>query len=159
MQTKNLIQTSANVIRIINLKKGDIYKRYEDSTYSSGVYYGLVKDIKNNGEQTFIEAIEYKKTYSNISAELKVYRGEKDLAIFPATLDEVKDEFVSVVEKLEEEISTKKKEIADKEKCISDTNKLLSGELSKMVQSAEFKEMTQGEFNQKKLEISNSLEI
>jgi hypothetical protein len=159
MQTKNLVQTSANVIRIINLKKGDIYKRYEDSTYSSGVYYGLVKDIKNNGEQTFIEAIEYKKTYSDISAELKVYSGEKDLAIFPATLDEVKDEFVSVVEKLEEEISTKKKEIANKEKCILDTNKLLSGELSKIVQSAEFKEMTQAEFNQKKLEISNSLEI
>lgn len=157
MNTKNLVQTTVNVIRIVNLKKGDIYKRYEDSTYSSGVYYGLVKDIKNNGEEVFIEAVEYKKSYSEISADLKVYSGDKDLSIFPATLDEVKEEFSSVVIKLKEEIENKKEEIKNKEKCIEDTNKLLSGELSKMIQSADFKEMTQAEFNQRKIELANSL--
>lgn len=155
METKNLIQTSANVIRITNLKKGDIYKRYEDSSYSSSLYYGLVKDIKNNGEETFIEAIEYKKSYSSIDADLKIFSGSKDLAIFPATLDEVQEEFGSVIQKLEKEIIEKQKEIANKTKCIEDTNKLLSGQMSKMVQSAEYKELTQAEFNQKKLALAN----
>lgn len=159
MQTKNLVQTSANVIRIVNLKVGDIYKRYEDSSYSSGLYYGLVKDIKNNGEQTFIEAIEYKKSYSSISADLKIYSGEKDLAIFPATLDEIQEEFSSVVSSLEKEIKQNEEEISKKKKCIIETNKLLSGELSKMLQSAEYKVMTQSEFNQRKLELSSKTEI
>jgi hypothetical protein len=157
MNTKNLVQTSVNVIRIVNLKKGDIYKRYEDSTYSSGVYYGLVKDIKNNGEEVFIEAVEYKKSYSDITADLKIYSGDKDLSIFPATLDEIQNEFGEVIEKLNKEIESKNKEIENKKKCIEDTKKLLSGELSNMIQSAEYKEMTQGEFNQKKIEIQNSL--
>lgn len=157
MQTKNVIQTSANVIRITNLKKGDIYKRYEDSSYSSSLYYGLVKDIKNNGEETFIEAIEYKKSYSSVDADLKIFSGSKDLAIFPATLEEVQEEFSGVVEKLEKEIKEKQKEIENKTKCIEDTNKLLSGQLANMIQSAEYKEITQAEFNQKKLEIANSL--
>jgi hypothetical protein len=157
MQTKNVIQTSANVIRITNLKKGDIYKRYEDSSYSSSLYYGLVKDIKNNGEETFIEAIEYKKSYSSVDADLKIFSGSKDLSIFPATLEEVQEEFSGVVEKLEKEIKEKQKEIENKTKCIEDTNKLLSGQLANMIQSAEYKEITQAEFNQKKLEIANSL--
>lgn len=157
MQTKNIIQASANVIRITNLKKGDIYKRYDDSSYSSGVYYGVIKDIQNNGEQTFIEAIEYKKSYGSIEADLKIYSGEKDLAIFPATLDEVKEEFSSVVNKLEEEIKDKQNEIIKKQKCIEDTKSLLSGELSKMLQTVEFKQMTQDEFNEKKLALSKSL--
>lgn len=157
MNTKNLVQTTANVIRIVNLKKGDIYKRYEDGSYSSGLYYGLVKDIKNNGEQTFIEAVEYKKTYSSIDADLKIYSGDKDLSIFPATLDEVQKEFGSVIEKLAKEIKDKEEEISKKQKCIEDTKKLLSGELSQMIQSAEYKEMTQVEFNQRKLELQQTL--
>lgn len=157
MQTKNLIQTTANVIRITNLKKGDIYKRYEDSSYSSSVSYGLVKDIKNSGEETFIEAVEYKKSYSSIDADLKIFSGSKDLNIFPATLEEVTSEFSGVVEKLEKEIRDKQKEIENKQKCIEDTNKLLSGELVNMIQSAEYKEISQAEFNQRKLEIASSL--
>lgn len=157
MNTKNLVQTTANVIRIVNLKKGDIYKRYEDGNYSSGIYYGLVKDIKNNGEQIFIESVEYRKSYSSIDADLKIYSGDKDLNIFPATLDEVQEEFGSVIEKLSKEIKDKEEEILKKQKCIEDTKKLLSGELSQMIQSAEYKEMTQVEFNQRKLELQQTL--
>lgn len=54
MLTKNLVQTSVNVIRITNLKVGDIYKRYDDNQYSSGVFYGLIKDIKlEKGEKIY----------------------------------------------------------------------------------------------------------
>lgn len=159
MQTKNLIQSTANVIRITNLKVGDIYKRYSDSSYDSSVYYGIVKAINNNGEQTFIEAVEYKKSYSSISADFKVFSGEKDLAIFPATLDEIKDEFGKVVQQIEKEIVGKLEEVEDKKKCLAETQLLLSGELSSRLQSADFKELTQSEYNALKIERAKSVEI
>lgn len=159
MQTKNLIQTSANVIRITNLKIGDIYKRYNDSSYDSSVMYGLVKAINNNGEQTFIEAVEYKKSYSSIDANFVVFGGEKDINIFPATLEEIQDEFGKIVVKLEKEVKEKLEEIEDKKKCIAETQMLLSGELSEKLQSAEFKTLTQAEYNQLKIKRSETLEI
>jgi hypothetical protein len=146
MQTKNLIQTSANVIRVINLKVGDVYKRFDDSSYSRSTYYGIVKGINNNGEQTFLETIEYKKEYSTINADMKIYRGDEDLAIFPTTIDEIKDEFESVVKSLEKEIIKKQEEIDSKRKCIVETELLLSGELQNKLQSADFKSMTQAEY-------------
>lgn len=151
MQTKNIIQTSANVIRITNLKAGDMYKRVEDSSYSTSMKYGIVKAVLNNGEKTFIEAIEYTKSYSSIKAEMAIISGEKDIAIFPATIDEIKDEFNGLEETLLKEIETKEKEIEEKKKCIAETRMLLSGEMTNTLSSAEFKEMTQGQYNELKL--------
>lgn len=151
MQTKNIIQTSANVIRITNLKAGDLYKRVDDSSYSTSIKYGIVKAILNNGEKTFIEAIEYTKSYSTIKAEMAIISGEKDIAIFPATIDEIKDEFNGLEANLLKEIETKEKEIEEKKKCIAETRMLLSGELVNTIQSAEFKELTQGQYNEMKI--------
>lgn len=159
MQTKNIIQSSVNVIKITNLKKGDLYKRIDDSSYSTDVYYGIVKDIHNGGEKTFFEAVEYKKSYSTVSADFKIFSGEKDLNIFPSTLEEIQDEFSSVVSTLEKEIENKQKEIEGKRKCIAETNMLLSGELANMLQSAEYKELTQQEYNRLKIERANAVEI
>ena len=60
MHTKQIIQASANVIRITNLRKGDVYKRIDDSSYGDKVHYGVVLNLYNNGEKTYIETIEYK---------------------------------------------------------------------------------------------------
>lgn len=151
MITKNIVQSSVNVIRITNLKKGDIYKRYDDS-YSTSVQYGIIKDINNNGEKTFIEAVEYKKSYGSMSAEIKIFGSKDDIAIFPTTLDELTSEFSSLVERLEADIKEKKEEINKKLKCIEDTKMLISGEMSKMLGSVEYKELTQSEFNQLKIQ-------
>lgn len=159
MQTKNLIQTSANVIRITNLKIGDLYKRYSDSAYDNSIYYGIVKAINNNGENTFLEAVEYNKSYSSITADFKVFSGDKDLSIFPATLDEIKDEFSKIVDKLEDEIKNKQLEIENKKKCIAETQLLITGELTDKLQSADFKTLTQSEYNQLKLSKASQLDF
>lgn len=159
MQTKNIIQSSVNVIKITNLKKGDLYKRIDCNSYSTEVYYGIVKDILNSGEKTFFEAIEYKKSYSTISGNFIVFSGDKDIDIFPTTLEEMVDEFSGVVTKLEKEIDDYQKQIEGKKKCIAETQLILSGELSGMLQSADFKELTQADYNRLKIERANSLEI
>lgn len=151
MQTQQLVQTSANVIRIVNLKPGDLYKRYSDSSYDSSVYYGIVKSIDNNGEQTFIHAIEYKKSYSTISADMYIIRGDKDVALFPATIADIEAEFGNVVRSCEKDIETLKKQITDKERIIEDATALLNGTLALSLQTPEYREITQAEYAQKKL--------
>ena len=160
MNTKNIIQSSVNVIRITNLKAGDVYKKIEDSNYSNdSVKYGIVKAVLNNGEKTFIEAIEYKKSYSSIDAQMCIIKGDQDVAIFPTTIDEIKDELGGVSEKLRKEVVDLEKQIEGKKKCIAETELLISGELSAKLSMADFKEMTQGEYNQLKLEKASQLEI
>lgn len=157
MQTKNIVQASANVIRITNLQQGDIYKRFEDSTYSKSVMFGIVKNIYNDGEKTYVEAVEYKKSYRDLEASIYVIRGDNDVSIFPATLEEIKDEFESALGTIEKGISDKQEEIKKMEIALETTKQLISGELQSKLQTPTFKEITQAEFNQKMIERSNSL--
>lgn len=151
MQTQSIVQASANVIRIVNLRVGDIYKRYDDSSYSNSMYFGVVKSIDNNGEKTFIHATEYKKSYGSMTPSIYIIRGDKDVDIFPASLEDFKIEFQSVVSEAEKEIEKLQKQIKEKEQLIIDTQKLTDGTFSEVLQSPEFRELTQSEFNQKQL--------
>lgn len=149
MQTQSIVQSSANVVRIVNLRVGDIYKRYSDSSYDNSCFYGIVKSIDNNGEQTFIHAVEYKKSYSSMDASVYIMRGDKDVAIFPATLEEFQDEFKSVLDSTKKEIEKLEKQIADKETLLADTQNLIEGTFLQELKAAEYREMPQAEFNQK----------
>jgi len=159
MNTKNIIQTSANVVRIVNLKVGDMYKRYNDSSYDNANYYGIVRAINNDGENTFIEAIEYKKSYSTIEANFTVWRGDKDISIFPATIEEIKDEFEGVSKKIEKEISELEGKIEEKRKCLAETSMLLSGELQNTLQVVDSKSMSQAEYRTLKEKRAELLEL
>lgn len=157
MQTKSIVQASANVIRIVNLKQGDIYKRYEESSYGNdSVHYGIVNSINNNGDETFIEATEFKVSYSRMEATMKVFSGKKDIAIFPASVDDLQEDFGRCLANTRDEITKKKEEIIGLEKALVTTERLLSGEMQRELSTPDFKEMPQQEFNQKKLEAKAS---
>ena len=153
MQTKSIVQASANVIRIVHLQQGDIYKRYEESSYGSdSVHYGIVNSINNNGDETFIEATEFKVSYSKMEATMKIFSGKKDIAIFPATADDLQEDFARCLANTQEEIKKKKDEIVGLERALVTTEQLLSGEMQQKLRTPDFKEMPQQEFNQKKLQ-------
>lgn len=151
MKTQQIVQASANVIRIVQLKTGDLYKRFDDSSYSDKMKYGIVRNIYNDGEVTYVESTEYTHSYGDLTASLYIMRGDKDVSIFPASLDELEIEFRNAETHIESEIKKKEKEIEEKKKALETTRMLISGELQKQMQSAEFKEMTQSEFNEKKM--------
>lgn len=151
MQTQSIVQSSANVVRIVNLRVGDIYKRYSDSSYDNSCFYGIVKSIDNNGEQTFIHAVEYKKSYGSMDASVYIMRGDKDVAIFPATLEEFQDEFKSVLDSTKKEIEKLEKQIKDKQILLADTQNLIDGTFLTELRTPEFKEFPQVEYNQKVL--------
>jgi len=157
MQTKSIVQASANVIRIVNLQKGDIYKRYESSSYGSDkIHYGIVNHINNNGEETFIESTEYEIDVSEMNARTKVFSGTADISIFPATLEDLENDFKTCLRRTKEKLVDKEKEVKSLIKAIETTERLVSGELQKELQTPAFKELTQAEFNQKKLQAESN---
>lgn len=147
MQTKQIVQSSANVIRITKLVKGDIYKRFEQN--SDDTYFGIVTDVLNDGINTIITATEYRKSWSSINVSNKVIRGTQDFILFPATPDDLDVEFQSVIDSKEKEIEQWQKNINDAKHLIVQTEQLLNGELQKRLTVPEFKQFTQEEYNAK----------
>ncbi len=151
MNVKQAIQASANVIRVTNIAPGDVYKRFDDS-YDERVYYGVVQNVHNDGETAIIEAIEYNYKYSSLSVDLKVLRGDKEYRLFPATPEDLNLELDGVVERKKRDIQTKEDEIKKLTKEIDEVEKLLTGKTQKNLKSMSYKELSQAEFEKKKLE-------
>lgn len=111
MKTQNLIQASANVIKITELLVGDVVKIVDESYSTIEIKYGVVIDILNDGSKTFIQVAQYKKTYSDtIDCELKTYKGQSELNIFPTTPEEVKEYFQGALKRIASEKEIKKHE-------------------------------------------------
>jgi len=146
METKNLIQQSANVIRLTNLKIGDVYKRVDTQYSSTEIYYGVITDIMNDGENSFIEALEYTKSYSDVKATIKIFEGTKDVSIFPARIIDIKEYFDYAIKDLEKNIEKKKDELQKEITAYENAKLFVSGEKSKQLTEAEFEEMTQKDY-------------
>jgi hypothetical protein len=150
MQTKTMIQAQANVIKITSLKKGDVVKMIEKEYSSHDVYYGVVLDLLNSGNECFIQILRYKRSYSQIDGQIKTYSGKEEMALFPATVEEVKDHFKEAVEYAKRSVKKKQEELMQEEKALATALEFTTGELAKSLHDASFTEMTQVEFNQKK---------
>lgn len=145
MQTQQIIQASANVIRITNIQKGNIYKRFDDNY----TWLGIVRSVHNDGVNAVIEATEYRDGWNAIEVQEKVINGKQEYVIFPATLEDFDREFTSAISKLERKIVEAKETIAKSEKQIEFTKKLISGELQKELSTPGFSEMAQQEYDEK----------
>ena len=142
----------ANVIKVTALKKGDIFKVMESGSYSEdGVYYGVVLDLFNTGEQSFMQVLRYKKSYGDVNAELVVYDGDKDLALFPATIEEVTEYFGDTIAKISSQIEEDKKKLQQKIEGLEKAKQFVKGELSKKLTEMSFEEVTQEQFEKEKV--------
>lgn len=149
MQTKQAIQTSANVVRITNIVAGDVYKRFDESS-DDRTYYGLVKNVHNDGENTIIEAVEYCYRYSSLDVDHKVLRGEKNYILFPSTPEELDIEFSKAQRECERKIKDATETIEQQSKLLSEIAGLMSGETQKNLQAMNYKELSQADFEAKK---------
>lgn len=150
MQTKSIVQANANVIRVVNLKKGDVYKRIEETYSEPQIKFGVITGVYNDGEKTFIEALEYKKEWRDVSAEVKVFGGDKDVSIYPTTVEEIAEHFETAVKSLEKDLSDKKKEVVKLESSIENAREFINGEMAKKLTTVDFKEISQGDYNEQK---------
>lgn len=93
MDTTQIVRASADVVTIIKLRKGDVYKRLSKLSYQEkyDACYGIVQSIDYNGEQAMVTAIEI----APEGVKLAVFGTDSNLSLFAATLDEVKAAKVS----------------------------------------------------------------
>lgn len=149
MKTQNVIQTVANVIKITSLKKGDVVKMIESSSYSSPEsYYAVVLDMLNDGENTYLELLKYKKSYGDVDAEIKLYKGTDDISLFPTSIEEIKEHFEDCISKIEKGIEDDKEKLQKKIEGLNKAKDFISGELSKNLTVVEFSEIEQSKFLQ-----------
>lgn len=149
MKTQNVIQTTANVIKITSLKKGDVVKMIESSSYSSPEsYYAVVLDMLNDGENTYLELLKYKKSYGDVNAEIKLYKGTDDISLFPTSIEEIKEHFEDCISKIEKGIEDDKEKLQKKIEGLNKAKDFVSGELSKNLTVVEFSEIEQSKFLQ-----------
>lgn len=153
MQTKQAIQTSANVIRITSVSAGDVYKRFDES-YEDRTYYGIVKAVHNDGENTIIEATEYCYKYSDIQVEHKVIKGTKEYIIFPSSPEELNLELENARKAKVREIEKAEETIVTSKKLLEEIDGLISGETQKGLKAMSYKELTQADYAKKMQEIS-----
>lgn len=140
MQTTNFIAASAEVTTITSLKKGDVYKRLEESSYSSGdkIVHGVVLDVLYNGTDAAIQAMEFKGNYSSMDTEFKTFSGDKEIKIFPSNADEVKQYLKTTVESLERKVVEKKKEVVEAEDELAKAQEIVGGSLIKKLRTPEY---------------------
>lgn len=148
MQTKNLIQTVANVIKITSLKKGDVVKMIETNYSSPEIYYAVVLDMLNDGENTYIELLRYKKSYNSVNAEIKIFKGTDDVSLFPTSIGELEEHFTSAVKSIEREIKEDEEKLQKKITGLEKAKEFISGELSKSLTEVEFSEIEQSKYIQ-----------
>jgi hypothetical protein len=151
MKVQQAIQSQANVIRVTSITAGDVYKRFEDN-YDDRTYYGIVKNVHNDGEVTIIEATEYCYKYSSIDVSHKIIRGNKDINIFPSSPDELNLELEKARKELVRKIEKAQEEISTNEQIIKDVDGLISGETLKQLHAMGYKELSQSEYDTKKVE-------
>lgn len=150
MQTKTLIQASANVIKITSLAIGDVVKLVEDQYGSPEIFYGVVIDLLNNGEKSYVQIMRYKKSYSAVDCDIKTYSGDKECVIFPATVEEVIEHLHEAIKAIRQDVESKEKDLQTKRLALQRAEEFVSGETSRQLKSCSFKEITQAEYNQLK---------
>lgn len=139
MQTANFITASAEVTTITKLKKGDVYKRLEDSTYSGDeIIHGIVLDVLYNGTDAAIQTMEFKGSYNSLDTTFKVFGGSKEIKIFPSSQEEVQTYLKDSVESIKRDITTKEKALAEAHDKLEQAKNIVSGELIKSLTIPEY---------------------
>lgn len=150
MQTKQAIQATANVIRVTQISPGDVYKRFEEG-YEDRVYFGIVKNVHNDGERALIEATEYRYQYGSLDVSYKVLQGDKNYILFPSSPEEMNLQLETAKANKLKEISEAETKIQINKKMIIEIDGLISGETQKNLQAMSFVELSQELYNEKKL--------
>lgn len=153
MQTRQVIQSSANVVRITAVKAGDVYKRFDDQ-YDDRVSFGVITAVHNDGEKTIIQATEYRYSYNSIDIAYKVIKGEKDYTLFPATPEDLNAELSKARAAKVHEIADAERKIEQNTKIIAEIDGLMSGETQRGLTAMSYKELSQSDYNRKVAELA-----
>lgn len=138
METETLVKASAQIITIHTLKKDDVYRRLEVSSYSPDkVVYGVVTDIGHNGEDAFISSLEFDPQDAAADIKAKTFGTKTDLALFNCTPEEfiaaaadVRVKQTRAITNKEAELDKARAALVNLEAMVSASNKLTGPEIA-----------------------------
>lgn len=120
MKASTLVQASATIVTVVNLKEGDVYKRMEkqyNDTFE--LKFGVVTSVMANGEDIGVTAIEFDGAkYTNLTAAIKVFGSNSEVSIFAADPDEVAVHFSKLIEFGIADLNSKRAEITKSEEIL-----------------------------------------
>lgn len=126
MDTRQIISTATEVTTIRTIRPGDVYKRTEDQYGTASLRFGVVLDAMNNGVDSAITALEYALPEfggSTISIKTKVWKGG-DLALFPATPEEVRQHVMDLTATAEKGVQTARDALSKAEEQVAEVQRL-----------------------------------
>lgn len=105
MNVSTFIQPTAEVVSIASLRVNDVYKRLQKGygdTYE--MRFGIVRDVVNNGQDAAFTALEFSPYGNSVNTEIKTYGSGSDLSLFPATVEEITDQFQMLLDRADKAI-------------------------------------------------------
>ena len=148
MQTKTLIQASANILRITELQKGCTVKVIKKEYNDNKMFYGIVTDLLNSGEKSFIEILLFEKSYGELKGKVELYEGNTDIALFAATVEEIESSLKDSLESLQRQINKDEQDLRNKKIAYEKAEQFVSGSMQKQLQSTSFEEVTTEQYLQ-----------
>lgn len=148
MQTKTLIQSSVNILRITELTKGCTVKVIKKDYNDNKMFYGIVTDLLNSGEKSFIEILLFEKSYSDLKGKVEIYEGSTDIALFAATVEEIESSLRDILVSLQRQINKDEQELRSKKEAYEKAEQFVSGSMQKQLQSTSFEEVTTEQYLQ-----------
>lgn len=126
MKIETLVQPAADVVRVIRLTPGDIYKRLEIPAYGEPrMLYGTVLDTAHDGESGALVTLEFMPSGYASDAEpvMRVLAGpkdgSKDVSVFPCSEVEFRQALDSAMDRLDKVIHKDTLEL-DRKKAVRD---------------------------------------
>jgi hypothetical protein len=117
VKINTVIRPSADVIQITEVTVGAVYKRLDTPSYGEPrLLFGVVTDILHNGEDAALVAIEFvPPTYGgSIEPTIRTFKGDSEVAIYPAQPEEFSLAMRQAIEKQESVIAEARKSLAAK---------------------------------------------
>lgn len=131
MKINQLVQTNADIITIVSVKRGDVYKRLEQSAYSADkLLFGVVTDVLANGETSVITALEVTAGYADVTIEEKVFAGGGDVQLYPANPEEFIEHRARMFEAAERGVEKARRDLDKAQALYARTRDLLGVEVT-----------------------------
>lgn len=112
MRIDSIIQTNADVARIVNLSQGDVYKRVITSNYSEPkIVIGVVRQILQSTDGTTVVGVEYEKSFTGVTVKENVMTSDTDVMIYPATPEELGEALNGFRDSLESKVDQAHREL------------------------------------------------
>jgi exosome complex RNA-binding protein Rrp4 len=118
VRTQTLVQASADVVTVVSLRAGDVFKRLVDqgANYGESRYkavFGVVQSVDSNGDDVMVSVIEFDEGYAGPEVKHRVFGTDAEVKVFAATVTEMQAKFVAYRQGVSRKVEQAERALAD----------------------------------------------